>query len=72
MREQGWALVDQELEDGLRSVAAPLRDGTGRVVAAVNVSAPVRRGEVAEILRHVLPPLLKAAAAIEADLARMR
>lgn len=72
VREQGWALVDQELEDGLRSVAAPLRDGTGRVVAAVNVSAPVRRGEIAEILEHLLPPLLKAAAAIEADVARIR
>jgi IclR family pca regulon transcriptional regulator len=72
VREQGWALVDQELEEGLRSVAAPLRDGSGRVVAAVNVSAPVRRGEIAEILEHLLPPLLKAAAAIESDLARMR
>jgi IclR family pca regulon transcriptional regulator len=72
VREQGWALVDQELEEGLRSVAAPLRDGSGRVVAAVNVSAPVRRGEIGEILEHVLPPLLKAAAAIESDLARMR
>jgi IclR family pca regulon transcriptional regulator len=72
VREQGWAVVDQELEEGLRSVAAPLRDGTGRVVAAVNVSAPVRRGEIAEILEHLLPPLLKAAAAIESDVARMR
>lgn len=72
VREQGWALVDQELEEGLRSVAAPLRDGTGRVVAAVNVSAPVRRGEIATLVQHLLPPLLKAAAAIEADLARMR
>ncbi|WP_425956908.1 IclR family transcriptional regulator domain-containing protein [Xylanimonas sp. McL0601] len=72
VRDQGWVLVDQELEDGLRSVAAPLRDGTGRVVAAVNVSAPVRRGEVGELLEHVLPSLLKAAAAIEADLARVR
>ncbi|MFI9488617.1 IclR family transcriptional regulator C-terminal domain-containing protein [Promicromonospora sp. NPDC052451] len=72
VREQGWALVDQELEEGLRSVAAPLRDGTGRVVAAVNVSAPVRRGEIAEILEHLLPPLQAAAAAIESDLARMR
>lgn len=71
VRDQGWALVDQELEEGLRSVAAPLRDGTGRVVAAVNVSAPVRRGEIAEILEHLLPPLLKAAVAIESDLARM-
>lgn len=72
VRGQGWAVVDQELEEGLRSVAAPLRDGTGRVVAAVNVSAPVRRGAITEILEHLLPPLLKAAAAIESDLARMR
>jgi IclR family pca regulon transcriptional regulator len=72
VREQGWALVDQELEDGLRSVAAPLRDGTGQVVAAVNVSAPVRRGEIAEILQDVLPPLLDGSAAIEADLGRIR
>ncbi|MFI8092157.1 IclR family transcriptional regulator C-terminal domain-containing protein [Streptomyces sp. NPDC086080] len=72
VREQGWALVDQELEEGLRSVAAPLRDGSGKVVAAVNVSAPVRRGEVEEILEHILPSLLKAAGAIEADLARLR
>nr|BFF16500.1 hypothetical protein GCM10025730_00210 [Promicromonospora thailandica]BFF22014.1 hypothetical protein GCM10025730_55350 [Promicromonospora thailandica] len=72
VREQGWALVDQELEEGLRSVSAPLRDASGRVVAAVNVSAPVRRGEIAEILEHLLPPLLEAAAAIESDVARMR
>jgi hypothetical protein len=38
----------------------------------VNVSAPVRRGAIAEILEHLLPPLLRAAAAIESDLARMR
>ncbi|WP_369375574.1 IclR family transcriptional regulator C-terminal domain-containing protein [Promicromonospora sp. Populi] len=72
VREQGWALVDQELEDGLRSVAAPLRDGAGRVVAAVNVSAPVRRGDVDTLVQQLLPPLLKAGTAIEADLARMR
>ena len=72
VRDQGWALVDQELEEGLRSVAAPLRDGEGKVVAAVNVSAPVRRGEVEEIVEHILPSLLKAATAIEADLARLR
>lgn len=72
VRGQGWALVDQELEEGLRSVAAPLRDGAGRVVAAVNVSAPVRRGSVPEILEHLLPPLLEAARSIESDVARMR
>ncbi|GAB2476340.1 IclR family transcriptional regulator domain-containing protein [Xylanimonas ulmi] len=72
VRERGWALVDQELEEGLRSVAAPLRDGSGAVVAAVNVSAPVRRGTVEELLEHILTPLLKAAASIEADLGRLR
>jgi IclR family pca regulon transcriptional regulator len=72
VREQGWALVDQELEEGLRSVAAPLRDGTGRVVAAVNVSAPVRRGSVEQMATEILPALLHAAREIEADLARTR
>jgi IclR family pca regulon transcriptional regulator len=72
VREQGWALVDQELEEGLRSVAAPLRDGMGRVVAAVNVSAPVRRGPVEQMATDILPALLRAAREIEADLARTR
>ncbi len=69
---QGWALVDQELEEGLRSIAAPLRDRAGRVVAAVNVSAPVRRGAVEELVADFLPPLLRAVHEIEADLARTR
>jgi IclR family pca regulon transcriptional regulator len=72
VKGQGWALVDQELEEGLRSIAAPLRDGTGRVVAAVNVSAPVRRGPVEEMATEFLPALLRAAREIEADLARTR
>lgn len=70
VREQGWALVDQELEEGLRSVAAPLCDGAGRVIAAVNVSAPVRRGSVEEMVAELVPSLLRAAREIEADLAR--
>ncbi|WP_020017529.1 IclR family transcriptional regulator domain-containing protein [Promicromonospora sukumoe] len=72
VRDQGWALVDQELEEGLRSLAAPLRDRSGRVVGAVNVSAPVRRGAVEELVAEFLPALLRAAAEIEADLARTR
>ncbi|MFC8801775.1 IclR family transcriptional regulator C-terminal domain-containing protein [Streptomyces griseoincarnatus] len=72
VQEQGWALVDQELEEGLRSIAAPLCDAAGRVVAAVNVSAPVRRGPVDEMVAGFLPPLLHAAREIEADLARTR
>lgn len=69
VREQGWALVDQELEEGLRSIAAPLTDRTGRVIGAVNVSAPVRRGSVEEMVAEFLPPLLRAAREIEADVA---
>ncbi|MEY9213276.1 helix-turn-helix domain-containing protein [Thermobifida halotolerans] len=65
---QGWAIVDQELEEGLRSVAAPIRDRRGGVVAAVNVSAHAPRTSVEDIRRDLLPPLLAAAARIETDL----
>jgi IclR family pca regulon transcriptional regulator len=68
VRTQGWALVDQELEEGLRSIAAPIRDGDGRVAAAVNVSAHTSRGSSDEIRDDLLPHLLSTAAAIEEDL----
>lgn len=69
VRAQGWALVDQELEAGLRSVAAPIHDRAGRVVAAINVSAQAARTDVADLHDTLLPPLLTAAQAIERDLA---
>ena len=68
VRRQGWALVDQELEEGLRSVAAPLHDRTGRVVAAVNLSAHAGRTSAEKVRRDLVPPLLATAARIEADL----
>jgi len=68
IRAQGWALVDQELEEGLRSVAAPVRGRDGRVVAAVNVSAHASRASRETVRRDLLPPLLATAARIEADL----
>ncbi len=43
VRAQGWALVDQELEDGLMSLAAPIHDPGRRVIAAVNVSTNAGR-----------------------------
>ncbi|WP_433057952.1 IclR family transcriptional regulator domain-containing protein [Dactylosporangium sp. CS-033363] len=68
-RDQGWALVDQELEEGLRSVAAPIHDRAGRVIAALNLStAASRRDAAAAVRRDLVPPLLAAAARIEADL----
>jgi IclR family pca regulon transcriptional regulator len=67
-RRQRWALVDQELEDGLRSVAAPLRDSGGRVVAAINLSTHASRRSPAAIRQDLLPPLIETATAIERDL----
>jgi IclR family pca regulon transcriptional regulator len=68
VRTQGWALVDQELEEGLRSIAAPIRDRSGAVVAAVNVSAHASRASTEAAHKTLLPPLLETAARIEADL----
>ncbi|MDQ0369460.1 IclR family transcriptional regulator domain-containing protein [Catenuloplanes indicus] len=68
VRAQGYAIVDQELEEGLRSMAAPIRDRNGKVVAAVNISVHASRTSVAALHDELLPPLLAAAARIEEDL----
>jgi IclR family pca regulon transcriptional regulator len=68
VRNQGFALVDQELEYGLRSLAAPVRNRSGTAVAAVNVSTQVSQVSPEETQRVLLPPLLKAVAEIENDL----
>jgi IclR family pca regulon transcriptional regulator len=68
VRSQGWALVDQELEEGLRSVAAPIRDRSGRTIAAVNLSAHASRMSIDEGRRRLVPALLATAERIEADL----
>jgi IclR family pca regulon transcriptional regulator len=65
---QGYAIVDQELEEGLRSVAAPIHGENGSVIAAVNVSAHASRGSSEVIRKELLPPLLAAAKRIEEDL----
>jgi len=66
--KQGYALVDQELEQGLRALAVPLHDKGGTVVAAVNISAPAARGSSESIRKSLLPPLQETAARIEEDL----
>jgi IclR family pca regulon transcriptional regulator len=66
---QGFALVDQELETGLRSIAVPLHGVDGAVVAAMNVSVHVSRGDPETVRRELLPPLMEAARAVTADLA---
>jgi IclR family pca regulon transcriptional regulator len=72
VRRQGFALVDQELEHGLRSIAAPVRDRHGVVVAAVNVSSHISRVTRDRARREFLPPLLRAVSNIESDLSRTR
>ncbi|MFD5868168.1 IclR family transcriptional regulator C-terminal domain-containing protein [Corynebacterium sp. NPDC060344] len=69
VRSQGWALVDQELEPGLRSLAAPIRGTDGRTVAAINVSTQTAAHELDALLRDFLPAVLDTAAAIAGDLA---
>lgn len=64
-----WALADQELEPGLRAIAAPIHDREGRIVAAINVSTSTSRVSKEELLARHLPALLATAAAIDADLA---
>lgn len=68
VREQGWCLVDEELERGLRSVAAPLQGASGRVLAALNISTQVPATSE-DTLATYLQPLLDTAQAISRDLA---
>lgn len=61
---QGWCLVNQELEEGLVSLAAPIRDRNGQMLAALNVSGQVNRTPPEQMVAHCLPRLLEAAAQI--------
>ncbi|HEX3648538.1 MAG TPA: IclR family transcriptional regulator C-terminal domain-containing protein, partial [Pseudonocardiaceae bacterium] len=72
VRARGWAITDEELALGIRSVAAPLRDGNGRVIAAVNVNAHAAETSMDHLVRHHLPLLLHAAGEISADFARVQ
>lgn len=69
VRAQGWALTDEQLASGVRSVAAPLRDGSGKVVAAVNVTVHAAETSVEKLREEHLPMLLDAASRISADFA---
>lgn len=68
VRAQGYAIVDGELEPGLRSAAAPLHDRRGRVVAAVNVSTSATRDSLEHVVAEYLPRLLETCQAINAEL----
>ncbi len=70
--DQGWSLVDQELEVGVRSVAVALHDADKRVVAAVNTSAHAARISLATLKGTFLPSLSACARDIDLDLAGSR
>jgi len=67
-RQRGWSLVDQELEEGLISMAVPIVGAQGRVIAALNVSGQVNRTSAREMQRRFLAPLQDAARRISATM----
>ena len=64
VREQGWCLLNQELEEGLTSVAAPIRNASGQVVAAMNISGQANRTTPEIMHSELLPQLVQAAARV--------
>ena len=61
VRREGHAIIDQELELGLRSMAVPVRNPAGRVVAAINVGAHGQRVSIQDMRTRFLPYLRAAA-----------
>ena len=68
VRRQGYAVTDQELEQGLRSAAVPIHDASGAVVAALNVSVHASRASMHELRARFLPPARATGDAIDAEL----
>lgn len=70
VRERGWALVVQQLEEGLLSIAAPIYDANEEVIAAVNCSAHAGRISIETLTENYLPKLLKTAELISNSIKR--
>ncbi|MBC3302365.1 transcriptional regulator, IclR family [Pseudomonas cedrina] len=68
VRGQGWCIVDQELEQGLRSIAVPVYDASGQVLAALNVSTHAARVSRSELEQRFLPSMLSASRELSAQL----
>lgn len=68
VRDQGWAMVDAELEQELRGAAAPVRDRNGAVIAAANVSVHAARITTEDVRHTYVPAILRTVRLIEADL----
>lgn len=71
VRRRGWALSDEQLTLGIRSIAAPIRSSSGRVIAAVNVTVHAAETSITTLKSQHLPRLLETAEAITADLQRI-
>jgi IclR family pca regulon transcriptional regulator len=67
VRARGWALADEELAPGVRSVAVPVRDGTGAVCAAMNVTVHAAETSTEVLLEQHLPKLLRTAGEVSAE-----
>jgi IclR family pca regulon transcriptional regulator len=70
IRDAGYALIDQEVEEGLRAIAVPVRGRAGRAVAGLSVGAHTGRLSKADMARRVLPALRRCAREVEAILLR--
>jgi IclR family pca regulon transcriptional regulator len=63
-RRQGWCMINQELEEGLLSIAAPVVDRAGRTIAALNISGQVNRTPPRQMQETMVPALRAAAAEV--------
>jgi len=70
VRDTGWSLVDQELEEGLLSVAIPLRYRSGALAGAINIAVPSIRATPEVMIETYLPKLRETADMIQQSLAR--
>ncbi|WXL25492.1 IclR family transcriptional regulator [Ectopseudomonas mendocina] len=70
VRQQGWCIVDQELEQGLRSLAVPVYDSAGHVLAAMNISTHAGRVPASELEKRYLPMMLNASRELSSQLFR--
>ncbi|MBX3653094.1 MAG: helix-turn-helix domain-containing protein [Ramlibacter sp.] len=70
VRRQGWCIVNQELEEGLISLAAPITNRAGRVIAALNISGQANRTNAKTAQEQLLPALLDSARTVSALLSQ--
>ena len=68
IKQDGWAFVEQQLEEGLSSLAAPIRNHKGKVIAAINISSHADRINSEMLKEEFLPSLLKVAEEISIEI----